>query len=216
MDSWYCTHCLHLLLMRSLCSRSSSKTAPLWWRQSEHGRGLLNHLKVKVPHRYTCWHDQGNKLLSFEQKGAKFAVPPQHFYDYLQVSHFINSLGLIKAQPITSAIDSFLLQCKHNKKIISHFYWKLQSLNWFNSNKIEGLWHRDLATEFGEEAWSDAIASIRKIFLCNRLRANRILHRLQRTPQSLNAFCPEISPLCGRLDLTYIAFGAVLGEFYCT
>ena len=139
-------------------------------------------------------------MLSFEQIRAKFGVPSQHFYGYLQIRHFIHSLGLTGAQPVTSPIDSFLLQCQHNKKIISYFYKKLQSLTSCNIDKIKGLWHRDLATEFGEEAWSEAIASIGKIFLCNRLTESqyRILHRLQRTPQSLNTFYPDISPLCGK------------------
>lgn len=86
------------------------------------------------------------------------------------ISKFIwHGKKLTEAQPVTSDIELLLLQCQNSKKIISYFYRKLQSLNLCNIDKIKGLWHRDLETEFGEEAWSDAIASISKIFLCNRL-----------------------------------------------
>lgn len=80
---------------------------------------------------FQCWYHhcikivgdvfEGDKL-SFEQISVKFGVPSQHFYGYLQVRHFNNSLGIAESQPITSATDSFLLQCQHNKKIISYLY----------------------------------------------------------------------------------------------
>lgn len=80
---------------------------------------------------FQCWYNlgikivrdlfEGDRLLSFDQIRTKFGVPSQHFYGYLQVRHFIDSLGLTKTQPVTSPVDSFLLQCQHNKKIASFF-----------------------------------------------------------------------------------------------
>ena len=80
-------------------------------------------------------------------------------------------------------------------------------------DRNKGVWERDLRTEFGQVTWSDAVQSIGEIILCNRLTESqyRILHALQRTPQSLNNFYPRISPLCLKcrvgwgLTYTYMA-----------
>ncbi len=128
---------------------------------------------------FQCWYDQGikivgdqlkdGKLLSVIQIRTKYVVPSQHFYGYLQVRHFINSLNFPETQLATSATDSFLLQFCGNKKIISHFYGKLQSFNTSNIDRIKSLWSRDFGIEIGDEAWSKGVESVGKMFLCNRL-----------------------------------------------
>ncbi len=157
---------------------------------------------------FQCWYDHGiklvsdlfeaDKLLSFAQIRAKFDIPSKHFYGFLQVRRFINNLNFPETQPVASAIHSFLLQSYCGKKFISLFYGKLQSLNTFNIDRIRGIWGRDLENDVDEEAWSDAVELVGKVFLCNRLTESqyRILHRLHPTPQSLNAFYPGVSPLC--------------------
>lgn len=162
---------------------------------------------------FNNWHNKGLKLicnffekdvfLSFEQIQNRFGIPQKDFFGFLQMRHYVrSSLSFPGDLPILNPIEIFLLKFNENtipqKKFISLCYTTLMESNSQTAHSARSLWEADMGTELGDEIWSNAFVSAKKIFTCNRLRENqyRILHRLQRTPRFLHKISPQISPFC--------------------
>ena len=138
--------------------------------------------------------------MSFQQLQTQFNLPREHFFAFLQIRHFINSLRLpTPLGSLYSKTEQFL----HNRNKVSHFISSFYSLLYsLDSQVIPSLrkWERDLNNVFIEDDWQEAIDSIKKVYSCNRLRETqyKIFHRLHITPVLLNKMDRSISPLCSK------------------
>ena len=157
---------------------------------------------------FKTWHSVGLRvlgdlfrdgvLMSFQQLQTQFNLPREHFFGFLQIRHFINSLQLpTPLRPLYSKTEKFLCNCSKVSHFISSFYSLLYSLD---SQELPSIrkWERDCNNEYIEDDWQEAIDSIKKVYTCNRLRETqyKIFHRLHLTPVLLNKMDRSISPLC--------------------
>lgn len=74
----------------------------------------------------------------------------------------------------------------------------LYSLHPLNIRNVKQKWERGLDGPFTEDNWLEAIASVKNIFVCNRMRETqyKILHRSHITPFILNKMDNQLSALC--------------------
>ena len=101
-----------------------------------------------------------------------FEIPKSDFFGYLQKRHFISSLA--NFSPTASHLDdpeTFLLNRKSLKQLISAFYSLLLSFDTYELPNISRKWEGDLGTEFIEDDWKEAIDLIRSASSCKTYAA---------------------------------------------
>lgn len=144
------------------------------------------------------------QLPSFETLSAKFLLPHNQFFRYLQIRHFLNSLHLRLPTDLNLEIIQSIYDFQPNTgRPLSNLYQILVNLQVTPGDKFKQLWESDLQIQVSQDIWDLVLSKINTSSLCARhsLIQFKIVHRIHYSKTQLAKFYPNISPLCDRCKI---------------
>lgn len=138
-----------------------------------------------------------NSLMSFKQLTNKYSLIKQDFFRFLQVRHYITRSTTLIDHPEISVIEKMLFQ-QRQRVSLSSLYRALNGQCASDTQRVRGLWEKELSVTIDEETWDSVWIYAKKISICTRARATqlKIKHRLHISPHRRHLFDPSLSPLC--------------------
>lgn len=155
------------------------------------------------------WSDKGlttirdlyidNHVASFAQLQAKFKLPTNQFFRYLQIRNFVKqSFSCLDATPVQHDFFDIMTRPPTSKHLIS----RLVSLFVMAtpSFHIKEAWTKDIGEVISDELWVKGLNRIKACSINARLQLVqfKVVHWLHYSKTRLNRIFPDVSPTCDR------------------
>ena len=127
----------------------------------------------------------------------KYQLPKQDVFRFLQIRHYITKSTTLIEHPEISAVEKVLFQ-PPGKVSVSLLYGVIAGTSTTDTQRIKGVWEKELLVNIDDETWVDIWSYAKKISICTRAKAIqlKIIHRIHISPNRRHSFNPALSPLC--------------------
>lgn len=142
------------------------------------------------------------KLLSFSELQAKYDLPKQAFYGYLQIRHYALTITSNLQFSPPSSFETIILEGNAQKGVISGIYKILNAISLEEQGKHSYMlkWEKILEEELPLAQWQAIWNQTAKSSMCTLYKENayKILFFWYMTPDVLHAIFPTSSDRCWR------------------
>lgn len=142
---------------------------------------------------------EGDTIKSFQQLQEEYNLSKSHFFRYLQIRSFLNSIQDYKIKHQPQELEKIILHIgKIKKKKINYTYYKLTALKNVSTEGSKMSWEKDLKVHITDQQWRTILINTKKI--CQNYKVHetqfKIVHKLQTTPYIRNKYDKQCSGLC--------------------
>ncbi|XP_059822620.1 Bardet-Biedl syndrome 5 protein homolog isoform X1 [Hypanus sabinus] len=185
-----------------------------------------------IDQAYSAWKTKGllrfsdlfldNCFMSFEQLSNKYNLPRFHFFRYLQIRHFLNTVLPTFPNFVSSDILESLFELNpFQKGLISKLYNIIMKIHSEPLYKTKNDWERELNLIIPIENWDRILQLVNTFSICAKhsLIQFKVVHRAHISKDKLAHFYSYRNPICDRCQfetasLTHIFWSCPLLKKY--